>query len=69
MTIDVVYHVGYLDIDRDARDDEGYLTDAADALHERALKMLRAAELGKVILYQRRCEHGFEYHARAVKGA
>ena len=69
MTIDVVYHVGHLAVDRDAAGINGRRSAEADDLNTLAYKMQRSAEHGKVILYQRRVDDKFEYHARAVKGA
>lgn len=67
--IDVIYHIGHLAVDRDTREPDGSLTEEADKLHEKAQRMMFAAEKGKVILYQRRCLHGFEYHCQPIKGA
>lgn len=68
--IDVVYHTGFLVIDRDLRGEDGQFTEEVDTLNERALKMMRASAQGKVLLYQRRLSDGvYEYHARAVRGA
>lgn len=66
--IDTIYHVGHLAVDRDIRDGRE-LTDEASKLDELASKLWRAAQAGKMILYQRRCMHGFEYHSRPIRGA
>ncbi len=69
MTMDFVYHTGHLAVDRDLKDDDGTRTGAADLLHEKATRLMWAAETGKAILYQKRCKYGFEYHCVPVKGA
>lgn len=58
---DIIYHVGHLAIDREL--------EGNDALHARATELYDAARRGAVILYQRRCYAGFEYHARFIRGA
>lgn len=67
--IDVIYHIGHLAVDRDTREPDGSLTEEAKKLHEKAAEKLDAAEQGKLVLYQRRCIFGFEYHCRPIKGA
>ena len=75
MKLDFIYHVGYLAFDREVRhlnyhtSTLGPLTETADAAHEKAEHMWLQAMRGKVELYQRRCPSGFEYHARAIRGA
>ncbi len=69
--MDFIYHEGHLAVDRNLRDDQLVQTDEAAALDEKAERMMRASVAGKVVLYQkrRRSGYGFEYHARAIKGA
>ncbi len=59
MKLDIIYHVGHLASDRERNLDLDLL----------ASKMMANAELGRVLLYQRRSADGFEYHCRPVRGA
>lgn len=63
MTLDTIYHVGHLAVDREADSENGVLLD------KKASRLWSAAKQGEVHLYQRRCFLGFEYHCRAVKEA
>lgn len=79
MTLDYIYHVGHLAVDRNERIGRlvglrlnpclGPLTEMAEKLEERAAALHLAARKGKVHLFQRRVPDGFEYHCRAIKGA
>ncbi len=68
-SLDTIYHVGNLAVDREARGDDGQLTGRAAELDDLADRLWRAARRGKVILYQRRHPQGWEYHSVPVRGA
>jgi hypothetical protein len=57
--MDIIYYVGHLAIDREK----------SDELNKKAIRMQQAVEAGKVVLYQKRCLQGFEYHCCPIKGA
>lgn len=71
MSLDYIYHVGFLARDREPAENETRAeAEVRENLSDKADKLWRAAMDGKVTLYQRRVgPMKWEYHARAVKGA